>query len=63
MHLQYKSLLGVEWDNQTRGKHDGSCIVDGVFYKYFNCKMGAGSFVKPSKLASPLTLNDALTLR
>lgn len=34
--------LGVEWDNITRGKHDGSCVDnDGNYHRYFECVNGA----------------------
>ncbi|KAG8863150.1 hypothetical protein FRB96_009332 [Tulasnella sp. 330] len=38
--------LGVEWDNPTRGKHDGS--KDNI--RYFACKAGGNpaSFIRPS---------------
>ncbi|KAG1803312.1 hypothetical protein EV424DRAFT_1331038 [Suillus variegatus] len=37
--------LGVEWDDSTRGKHDG--IKDGK--RYFNCRVPhSGSFIRPS---------------
>lgn len=42
--------VGVEWDDVTRGKHDGAVEKDGVETRYFRCPAGAGSFVKPSKL-------------
>lgn len=53
--------LGVEWDNKTRGKHDGSCVdSNGVFHRYFECVMGAGSFIKPTKLKQPYSFFDSL---
>ena len=55
--------LGVEWDNQTRGKHDGSAVHEGVLIKYFDCKMGAGSFIKPSKLRPLKSFYDAIIER
>lgn len=56
--------LGVEWDDQTRGKHDGSCVDEkGDYFRYFKCKMGAGSFVKATKVMSVITLVDALRQR
>lgn len=55
---------GVEWDDKKRGKHDGSCVDSkGVFHRYFECEMGAGSFVKPAKLAPALSFFDALKMR
>ena len=57
-------MPGVEWDDDTRGKHDGSCVDDkGDFHRYFKCKMGAGSFVKSNKIKAPLSLVDALHQR
>lgn len=44
-------FTGVEWDDISRGKHDGSCVdAGGNTVRYFECAMGAGSFVKPNKL-------------
>ena len=55
---------GVEWDDKNRGKHDGSCVDSkGVFHRYFECEMGAGSFVKPSKLSPAFSFFDALKAR
>lgn len=43
--------IGVEWDDSTRGKHDGSAVdSSGTFRRYFDCAMGKGSFVKESKV-------------
>lgn len=40
--------LGVEWDNQERGKHDGS--HNGV--QYFTCRHpNGGSFMRPGKVS------------
>ena len=53
--------IGVEWDDRTRGKHDGSCLDDeGVFHRYFECVFGAGSFVKEHKLILGRSFIDAL---
>ena len=47
---QTENWLGVEWDKQDRGKHDGSCTDKvGKLHRYFDCVDGAGSFVRPSK--------------
>ena len=47
---QEESWLGIEWDKQDRGKHDGSCTdKEGKLHRYFQCMNGAGSFVRPSK--------------
>ncbi|KLO19152.1 RNI-like protein [Schizopora paradoxa] len=41
--------LGVEWDDPSRGKHDGA--KDGV--QYFSCLVpGSGSFIRPSQSIS-----------
>ncbi|KAF5835785.1 hypothetical protein DUNSADRAFT_6874 [Dunaliella salina] len=41
--------LGLEWDDVSRGKHDGE--VEGI--KYFQCsKPGAGSFVRAEKVST-----------
>ncbi|CAI5999653.1 unnamed protein product [Closterium sp. NIES-65] len=53
--------VGVEWDDPSRGKHDG--VVTGK--RYFHCEMvpagtPAGSFVRPQKLTGGVTLRDAL---
>lgn len=44
--------VGVEWDDETRGKHDGSVTdSEGVKHTYFECSRGAcASFVKEKKL-------------
>ncbi len=53
--------LGVEWDNHTRGKHDGSCVDDsGNLVRYFTCAFGAGSFVKIGKVIRGRSMLDAL---
>ena len=55
--------LGVEWDDPTRGKHDG--VHKGV--RYFRCRRGAGadktaaSFVRPTRPAdAPRTFLEAV---
>lgn len=58
-----ENWLGVEWDDSTRGKHDGSCVENGILYKYFDCKMGSGSFIKPSKVGPRKSFFDALNER
>ena len=60
---KYFVCKGVEWDDKSRGKHDGSCIENGKLVKYFNCLAGAGSFVKPLKLCLPKSLKEALVER
>ncbi len=53
--------LGVEWDDQKRGKHDGSCVDDsGIMHRYFDCVYGAGSFVKTAKVNTGRSLVEAL---
>ena len=45
---QEGTWVGVEWDDASRGKHDGS--TGGV--KYFSCESGdnAGSFIRAEKV-------------
>ncbi|KAI5668910.1 hypothetical protein M9H77_18763 [Catharanthus roseus] len=54
------SWIGVDWDNDGEGKHDGS--HNGV--KYFEAR-GAktASFVRPQNLSSGITLLQALEVR
>ena len=52
--------LGIEWDDPTRGKHDGTS-ADGT--RYFHVRIpGSGSFIRPtaSKLSSGCCLVAAL---
>ena len=52
--------VGVEWDSDTRGKHDGSVTTgDGVKHQLFTCRDGCGSFVKPGKISSGISLLEA----
>ena len=55
--------IGVEWDDATRGKHDGSVEKDGTTTRYFRCAPGAGSFVKPSKVKGGLDFLGAMIER
>lgn len=56
--------LGVEWDDATRGKHDGSCLdSSGNTVRHFQCPPGAGSFVKPNKLRFGKSFVEALRER
>lgn len=64
-----KEWLGVEWDDPTRGKHDGehkgkryftckslSCVVLKIFIKEvvgLNKSLTAGSFVRPTRQPDP----------
>ena len=52
---QKETYVGVEWDDDTRGKHDGSVIsrATNAIVRHFKCESAAptaGSFVKPSKV-------------
>lgn len=59
-----ETWLGVEWDKQDRGKHDGSCVDEqGNLHRYFKCALGAGSFVKMNKVMGGRSLGDALRER
>ena len=43
---QEEDWLGIEWDVQSRGKHDGSCVDKlGKLHRYFTCGDTSGSFV------------------
>jgi hypothetical protein len=56
--------FGVEWDNATRGKHDGSSAdSSGVLHKYFECAPGSGSFIKPTKVTYGRSFLEALNDR
>ena len=56
--------VGVEWDDTTRGKHDGSVsTADGALTRYFTCAAGAGSFVKPSKISGGVDFLHAMVDR
>jgi hypothetical protein len=59
-----KLHAGVEWDKDSRGKHDGSCVdSQQVTHRHFTCPPGAGSFVKPAKILSGRTFTEALLER
>ena len=47
---EHLNWVGVEWDDNTRGKHDGWLAGPGGGERYFKCEMGAGSFVRAHKL-------------
>lgn len=54
----YKGVwYGVEWDEESRGKHDGS--VDDIQY-FKTSRAGAGSFVRPNKIAPMKSCADAI---
>lgn len=54
----YKGIwYGVEWDNAERGKHDG--FVDDIQY-FKTTKKGAGSFVRPNKIAPLKSCAEAI---
>lgn len=56
--------LGVEWDDETRGKHDGVYSPTGV--RYFYCDVaGAGSFIRPSApgISFGISFGPALRLK
>lgn len=55
--------VGVEWDDPSRGKHDGAVERQGTVTRYFSCAEGAGSFVKPSKLDCGTSFVEALGAR
>lgn len=58
---QQEIWYGVEWDNASRGKHDGSCAdPSGVLHKYFECAPGSGSFIKPAKVTYGRSFIEAL---
>ncbi|KAJ0170448.1 hypothetical protein K1T71_013819 [Dendrolimus kikuchii] len=55
----YKGVwYGVEWDNASRGKHDGT--LDNLQY-FITSKPGAGSFVRPNKVSPFRTCAEAIT--
>nr|XP_039253039.1 tubulin-specific chaperone E-like [Styela clava] len=52
--------VGIEWDDTSRGKHNGT--KDGV--SYFTCESDTGgSFVRPHKLSTGISLSQALVER
>ncbi len=62
---------GIEWDDSTRGKNDGSVTVtkenNGTTteetVRYFTCGPTAGSFMKCELLFSGISLTEALNDR
>lgn len=56
--------FGVEWDNPSRGKHDGSCVdATGISHRYFQCSPTSGSFIRPVRLSQGVGLAAALAER
>ena len=51
--------IGVEWDDNSRGKHDGQAYGR----RYFTTDAGRGSFVRAEKLAPRLGLDEAVYLK
>lgn len=59
---QEGTWVGVEWDDPSRGKHDGT--TGGV--RYFTCESGhptAGSFVRMEKVEFGHSMLEALIAR
>jgi hypothetical protein len=52
---------GIEWDDATRGKHDGA-VVDGAgaSVRYFTCAPAAGSFLKVNLLQTGVSFVTAM---
>jgi tubulin-specific chaperone E len=45
------ATTGIEWDDPSRGKHDGSVVApDGSHVRYFTCGPTSGSFLKVNLL-------------
>lgn len=58
---QDQTFIGVEWDQEGRGKYDGSVTdSDGNVIRYFTCAEKMASFVKPKMLETGKTLIKAL---
>lgn len=54
----------MEWDDVTRGKHDGSVVAgDGSVVRYFTCPPGSGSFMKVSLLDTGVPFLAALVAK
>ena len=51
--------IGVEWDDASRGKHDGQAYGR----RYFTTQPGRGSFVRAEKLVPRLGLDEAVFLK
>jgi len=55
--------VGIVWDDETRGNHDGSviCRRTNELIRHFSCKSSTGaSFVRPSKLNYGVALDEDL---
>ena len=42
--------LGICWEDETRGKNNGSLTDKNGVHVYFSCAPTQGSFVKPNKV-------------
>ena len=63
-HCYYFVGIGIQWDDASRGKHDGSCLdSSGATVRYFQCILGSGSFVKPQKVSYGKSFVEALQER
>jgi hypothetical protein len=59
-----ETWLGIEWDEASRGKHNGSCTdSEGAIHNYFLCLDNAGSFVKQNKVNGGYSFVAALQER
>ena len=54
------ALAGIEWDDATRGKHDGSVTKDGEVIRLYSCESGRGSFMKLPLLRAGVSMLAAL---
>ena len=52
--------FGIDWDSNSRGKHNGTINKDGKAYKYFTCNDNCGSFIKPIKANFGRSLYDVI---
>lgn len=56
----HQKWIGVEWDEDGRGKHDGMVTDSNERdQRYFECKMGRGSFVRPNKVVRGVSFLSA----
>ena len=57
-------FAGIEWDDPTRGKHDGSVVTaDGSVVRYFSCPPGSGSFLKVNLVDAGIPFLAALVAK